>query len=110
MPIGTTYSGRYASASRPPDLSARTPLSTRTVVIDNRPIVVRHYGGWGDYSYDWGAPRWYYYAPWHPAFYFHPPVLYGGAMYPGGVNYLNVLLGAICIAVVLALILRAMKK
>ena len=52
---------------------------------------VRGYGGFRSYSFYWGAPSWYYYTPFHPAFYFHPPIYVNGYYEPGGFNFLNMI-------------------
>jgi hypothetical protein len=38
---------------------------------------------------------WYYHTPFHPAYFMNPPVVHGGQMYPGGVNWLNVFIGIV---------------
>jgi hypothetical protein len=66
---------------------------------------VRGYSGFRSYSFYWGAPAWYYHTPFHPAFYFHPPVyvgtpgLGGGYYEPGGFNFMNLLLGIVIIGI-----------
>lgn len=65
---------------------------------------VRGYGGFRSYSFYWGAPAWYYYTPFHPAFYFRPPVYMGapgGGYYePGGFNFMNLIMGLFLIGIV----------
>jgi hypothetical protein len=39
------------------------------------------------------SPPWYYYTPFHPAFYVHRPVVTDGTVYPGGFNWLNFFIG-----------------
>jgi hypothetical protein len=41
----------------------------------------------------WSSPAWYYWTPFHPAFYVRPPYVSGGMVYPGGFNWLNFFLG-----------------
>lgn len=64
---------------------------------------VRGYGGFRSYSFYWGAPVWYYHTPFHPAFYFHPPVYVagpgGGYYQPGGFNFMNLILGIVLIGI-----------
>ncbi len=52
------------------------------------------------------SPPWYYYTPFHPAFYFHPPVYYDGGLYPGGFNWLNFFISLVVFGFVIWLIGR----
>jgi len=65
---------------------------------------VRAYG-YGGPSYYWGSPAWYYYTPFHPAFYYNPPYLGSdGIYYPGGFNIIHFLITLVLFVGVLALI------
>ena len=52
----------------------------------------RYGGGWSGYSYYWGAPMWYYYTPFHPAFYYNAPYYDNGYMVPGGFSFFHLFL------------------
>jgi hypothetical protein len=52
------------------------------------------------------SPPWYYYTPFHPAFYMNPPVYYQGAYYSGGFNFGHLILGLIALVFVFWLIGR----
>lgn len=82
-------SGFTRSTSRPSYYGQR-PVSTRTYYVGGVGYPGYSYGFWSGYSLGWamGAP-WYYYTPFSPYFYFHRPVMYEGALYPGGFNWLN---------------------
>jgi hypothetical protein len=64
------------------------------------------YGGWGDYSLGWLSPPWYYYLPFHPAFYYSPPIYYDGGYYPGGFSFGRLLLGILIIAFIIWLLAK----
>lgn len=56
-----------------------------------------YYGGRAAYgygpSYYWGSPMWYYYTPFHPAFYYNAPYIgQDGAYYGGGFNFMHFLI------------------
>lgn len=88
-------SGYGRSTSVAPSYASRTPVRTGTYTYQGRAVPAHYYGGWSGYSFYWGAPMWYYWTPFHPAFYFSPPVYYGGTMYPGGFNWLHLFLGVV---------------
>ena len=67
---------------------------------------MRSYGGWGGYSYYWGSPAWYYWTPFHPAFYFNPPVYMNGYYEPGGFNFLHFLISIVFFLFIFWLIAR----
>jgi hypothetical protein len=67
---------------------------------------VRGYRGFNSYSFYWGAPAWYYYTPFHPAFYFRPPVYVGGYYEPGGFNFLNFFLSIFIFIFLIWLVIR----
>ena len=69
-----------------------------------------HYGYWSGYSFYWGAPHWYYYTPFHPAFYWHQPMYYGDGYYPGGFNWLNLFIGLIVGPIVVIFVLGLMIR
>lgn len=56
-----------------------------------------NYGGWSDYSYYWSPwhrTPWYYYTPFHPAFFYSPPYYASdGYYYPGGISFFRVIVG-----------------
>ena len=54
-----------------------------------------HFGFWSGYSLAWASPAWYYYTPFHPAFYWAPPVYYDGGVYPGGFDWGRFFVGLI---------------
>lgn len=41
----------------------------------------------------WSSPAWYYYTPFHPAFYVGRPYVADGMVHPGGFNWLNFFIG-----------------
>lgn len=68
-----------------------------------------YYGGRTAYgygpSYYWGSPMWYYYTPFHPAFYYNAPYLGSdGAYYGGGFNFMHFLLSILLFFGVIALL------
>jgi hypothetical protein len=58
----------------------------------------------------WMAPMWYFSTPFHPAFYFHRPVYYGGAVYPGGFNWGNFFLGILVIGALIVAAVWLFRK
>lgn len=70
---------------------------------------VRGYGGFRSYSFYWGAPAWYYYTPFHPAFYFHPPIYSGGYYESGGFNFMNLILSVLVFVFLIWLIARLFR-
>ncbi len=82
---------------------------TAPYVYRGRPSVAAYRGGWSDYSYGWGAPRWYYYTPFSPFFYFHPPLYTNGVYVSGGFHWLRLFLtlgGLVGIAFLIRAMLR----
>jgi hypothetical protein len=82
-------SGIRTTTTRPSTFGQR-PVSTRTYYVGGVGYPGYSYGFWSGYSLGWamGAP-WYYHTPFSPYFYFHRPVMYQGALYPGGFNWVN---------------------
>ncbi len=66
-------------------------------------------GGWSDYSFGWSRPSWYFYTPFHPAFYYGPPVYTSGAYYPGGFSFFRFLFGLILIGGVIWVIVKVVS-
>jgi uncharacterized membrane protein YhaH (DUF805 family) len=54
---------------------------------------VHSYGGGSAYSFYWNQPSWYYHTPFHPAYYYSPPVMYNGAVYPGAFSLTRFIFG-----------------
>ncbi len=52
------------------------------------------YGGWGD---SWYHPAWYFWTPFHPAFYYSQPYYYNGGYYPGDFSFGRLILGVIIV-------------
>src|SRR5579862_9905590 len=73
---GFGRSGSVSSSSMyRPSYSYSRPLFTRPYYGSR--YNAYYYGGWSDYSFYWGRPSWWYYTPFHPAFYWGAPVMYG---------------------------------
>jgi hypothetical protein len=79
--------------------------------VDRRPVFERHYGGWSDYSYR----RWEPYHPWyygwffHPAYYYDPPLLVRGSLYPSPFNMGRFILTLVVTGLVIAGIVWAVR-
>jgi hypothetical protein len=87
---------RVRSTSTAPRYVGRTPVSTTTVMYGGIGYPYHSFGFWSGFSLGWAmSPPWYYYTPFHPAFYFRPPVLYDGAMYPGGFSFARMFMGLV---------------
>ena len=71
---------------------------------------VRGYGGFRSYSFYWGAPMWYYYTPFHPAFYFHAPMYSNGYYEPGGFNFLNSFISLLVFIFLIWLVIRLFSR
>ncbi len=69
---------------------------------------IRGYSGFHS-SYYWGAPRWYYWTPFHPAWYYYPPVYSGGYYEPGGFHLFHFLLSIFLFFVFMAIIIRLFR-
>ena len=71
----------------------------------------QHGGFWAGYSLGyWSSPSWYYYTPFHPAFYISRPYIGpDGMAYGGGLNFLNMFLGFVTLIVVMFVIFGLMK-
>jgi len=60
-------------------------------------------------SYYWGAPRWYYWTPFHPAFYYSPPIYVNGYYEPGGFSLFRLLLSVALCLLCIGLMLRLFR-
>lgn len=102
---GSFGSSSYVrSSSSRPSYYGRSPLTSSTTVYMGRTVPVYGYGGWSSYSFYWGTPAWYYWTPFHPAFYYRPPVYYDGGIYPGGFSFGRALMGMLSLVLVFAFI------
>lgn len=71
--------------------SSSTPSYTYS--YGGRSYPAYSYGGYGDY---WYRPHWYYWLPFHPAFYYGAPYLGSdGYYYPGGFSFSRLLLSLV---------------
>lgn len=63
-------------------------------MYNHQPYSVYRSGGFFDHSFSYLAPHpaWYYYMPYHGAYWVHPPVYVNGAYAPGGFNWGNAIL------------------
>ena len=50
------------------------------------------------------------YTPFHPSFYYSPPIYENGGYYPGGFSFLKFLLGLVLILIIVYLIVAIVKK
>ena len=100
----------FGAQSRVSGFATRTPVSTRRLAYGGYAGSARYYGGWSDYSYGWAHPAWYMWTPFHPAFYYGPPVYYNGAYYPGAFNFLHFLVGVVLILAIIYVIVGIVKK
>ena len=89
--------------------ATRTPITSRPFSYGGQGGSARYYGGWSDYSYGWAHPAWYMYTPFHPAFYYGPPVYYGGSYYPGQFDWTHLLITTVLILAVIWLIVKIYK-
>ena len=90
--------------------ATRTPVASRPFAYGGQGGSARYYGGWSDYSYGWAHPAWYMYTPFHPAFYYGPPVYYGGSYYPGQFDFTHLLITMVLVLAVIWLIVAIYKK
>ena len=94
-------SGAFGSSGRVRSTSVRpygsyTPTRSTTIMYGGMSYPAYHYGFWSGYSLGWAmSPPWYYYTPFHPAFYFSRPMYYDGGVYPGGVSFTGILMGVV---------------
>lgn len=72
-------------------------------------LMAHRYGGWSDYSYGWARPRWYYYTPFSPAFYYGRPVYVDGALYPGSFSFGRLIVGGIMLFILAAVVIGVLK-
>lgn len=79
-----------------------TPTSTRYVNYNGVRTPVYSYGGSSGYSFYWNQPMWYYRTPFHPAYYFTPPVHYNGAVYPGSFSFFRFFWGLVWFVALIA--------
>ncbi len=103
---GTRGSGLGSHVS---SYATRTPVASRPFAYGGRGGSARYYGGWSDYSYGWAHPMWYMYTPFHPAFYYGPPVFYGGSYYPGQFDFVRLLITMVLVLAVIWLIVKIYK-
>ena len=104
-------SGIVSSTTTRPGYYNRTPLTTSNYYYNGSYYPAYGYGGWGSrYSYAWGSPAWYYWTPFHPAFYYSPPVYYNGVVYPGGFSWTHLLLSLLFFAVVFWIVARLLFR
>ncbi len=90
--------------------ATRTPVASRPYGYGGQYGSARYYGGWSDYSYGWAHPMWYMYTPFHPAFYYGPPVYYGGSYYPGQFDWTHLLITIVLVLVIVWLVVSIYKK
>ena len=90
--------------------ATRTPVTSRPMSYGGQMGSARYYGGWSDYSYGWAHPAWYMYTPFHPAFYYGPPVYYGGSYYPGQFDFLHLLITIVLVLAAVWLVVSIYKK
>ena len=86
------HSGMINSTSIRPSYYGSRPVSVNRFYVGGGYYPANYYGGWGDYSYYWMRPSWYYYTPFHPAFYYGAPVMYNGMYYPGSFSWGHLLI------------------
>jgi len=79
--------------------------SSNTFSYNGISAPIRGYGGFHS-SYYWGAPRWYYWTPFHPAWYYSPPIYSNGYYQPGGFSIFRSLLSVILFLLLIGLIVR----
>lgn len=61
------------------------------------------------YSLGMLTSPWTHWMPFHPAFYYNPPVYYGGAYYPGEFSFFRLFLGIAAIIFVIWLIAKIFR-
>lgn len=93
-----------------PSYASRRPTRTSQMYYNNGYVPAYHYGGFSGWSYAWAAPMWYFHTPFHPAYYYRPPVYYQGGMYPGGFNWGNFFAALILFAIVIAMIVWVVRR
>lgn len=105
-------SGSFGSSSftssRSVNYNGRSYTTSSTpYYYGGRPYHAVYVGGWGDY---WYHPVWYYWTPFHPAFYYSGPQYIndpnGGYYVSGGFNFFHFLIGAAFFIFVIWLIAR----
>ncbi len=82
--------------------------STRQYSYGGRSYHAVYGGGFGDY---WYRPAWYYWTPFHPAFYFGGPTyvndgMGGGYYAPGGFSFFRLIIGAMLLMFVFWLVFK----
>lgn len=85
--------GSIRTSTVQPRYYGRPSTYSRTVVYNGMSVPAYHYGFWSGYSMGWMTPRWYYYTPFHPAFYYGRPVYYEGGIYPGEFSFGRLVIG-----------------
>src|SRR2546425_487148 len=68
--------GIVRSTSIAPRYYGSRPSYTRSYYYGGAYYPGYHYGFWSGFSFGWmmASPPWYYWTPFHPAFYYNPPV------------------------------------
>ena len=94
--------------------SSRTPVRTSALPyavggFAAGALTAHYYGGFSDYSYGWARPHWYYYTPFHPAFYYSRPVYVDGGLYPGSFSLGRLIFGGIVLFFIAAVVIGMLK-
>ena len=106
--------GRSGSFGSPGFTSSRSvnyngrSYGTQQYMNNGRSYHAIYGGGFGDY---WYRPAWYYWTPFHPAFYFGGPTYMsdggGGGYYaPGGFSFFRLIVGGLMLAFIVWLVVR----
>lgn len=101
--------GYVRSSSVRPSYASSRSLYTRPYYYGGGYYPAHYYGGWSHYSYYWGSPAWYFWTPFHPAFFYGPPVIYGGEMYPGDFLWSRLLIGILVWFFIIWLLVRLFR-
>lgn len=104
---GGAFGGGIRTTTSRPSTFGQRPVSSRTYYVNGTPYIGHSFGFWSGYSLGWamGAP-WYYHTPFSPYFYFHRPVIYQGALYPGGFNWVNFFISLLFFGFLIWLVVR----
>lgn len=101
-----SFGSQGIASSRSVTYNGRS-YTTSSYYVGGRPYHAVYVGGWGDY---WYQPRWYYWMPFHPAFYFGGPVYVndasGGYYAPGGFSVVRLILGLLFFGFLLWIVVR----
>jgi hypothetical protein len=110
---GTSFSSSRSYTPRVttqrPGYASSSPVRTSTYSHGGTTYTRNHYDRFSDASYSWQRPSWLYYTPFFLPFYFHPPVVYGGTMYPGGFNWGNLILALLVFAAIAWVVWRLVR-